>query len=98
MLDENAIRNLNEAQLARLIEYHNVKYWEEAEPEISDEEYDFLMRRLAELNPDHPLLSAVNAPAVAGSGKVVHRDPMLSLDKAYDLQTFLEKIGKSETK
>ena len=90
MLDENAIRNLNEAQLARLIEYHNVKYWEEAEPEISDEEYDFLMRRLAELNPDHPLLSAVNAPAVAGSGKVVHRDPMLSLDKAYSLDEVME--------
>lgn len=94
MLDENAIRNLNEAQLARLIEYHNVKYWEEAEPEISDEEYDFLMRRLAELNPDHPLLSAVNAPAVAGSGKVVHRDPMLSLDKAYSLDEVMEWAGK----
>ena len=48
MLDENAIRNLNEAQLARLIEYHNVKYWKEAEPEISDEEFSRRLSACAE--------------------------------------------------
>lgn len=67
MFDENEIRQLNEKQLAELIEYHNRKYWAEAEPEITDDQYDFLMRRLAELNPSHPLLSAVNAPVVASS-------------------------------
>ena len=80
-------------QLAARIEYHNRKYWEEAEPEISDEEYDALIRRLTELAPDHPLLQAVNAPVVAGSGKVVHRDPMLSLDKAYSLDEVLAWAG-----
>lgn len=94
MFDENKIRNMDEARLAQLIEYHNRKYWVEAEPEISDEEYDFLMRRLAELNPDHPLLSAVNAPVVATSGKVVHREPMLSLDKAYSLDEVMEWAAK----
>ena len=94
MFDENEIRNMDETRLAQLIEYHNRKYWVEAEPEISDEEYDFLMRRLAELNPDHPLLSAVNAPVVATSGKVVHREPMLSLDKAYSLDEVMEWAGK----
>ena len=94
MFDENEIRNMDEARLAQLIEYHNRKYWVEAEPEISDEEYDFLMRRLAELNPDHPLLSAVNAPMVATSGKVVHREPMLSLDKAYSLDEVMEWAAK----
>ena len=94
MFDENEIRNMDEARLAQLIEYHNRKYWVEAEPEISDGEYDFLMRRLAELNPDHPLLSAVNAPVVATSGKVVHREPMLSLDKAYSLDEVMEWAAK----
>ena len=94
MFDENEIRNMDETRLAQLIEYHNRKYWVEAEPEISDEEYDFLMRRLAELNPDHPLLSAVNAPVVATSGKVVHREPMLSLDKAYSLDEVMEWAAK----
>ena len=32
MFDENEIRQLNEKQLAELIEYHNRKYWAEAEP------------------------------------------------------------------
>ncbi len=79
------ITKLDEAQLAQLIEYHNRKYWEDGEPEISDERYDELLRALHAANPDHPLLEVVGAPTVAGSGKVTHRSPMLSLDKAYSL-------------
>ena len=81
-------------QLAAQIEYHNRKYWEEAEPEISDEEYDLLVRRLTELAPDHPLLHTIQAPVVAGSGKVIHRDPMLSLDKAYSLEEVMAWAAK----
>ena len=81
-------------QLAEQIEYHNRKYWEEAEPEISDDDYDALVRRLTELAPDHPLLQAINAPTVASSGKVVHRTPMLSLDKAYSLDEVMAWAGK----
>ena len=88
------IEKLTIEQLAAQIEYHNRKYWEEAEPEISDEEYDALVRRLTELAPDHPLLEAVNAPVVASSGKVVHRDPMLSLDKAYSLDEVMSWAAK----
>ena len=72
-------------ELVRRIEYHNRRYWELGEPEISDVEYDRLMRRLAELSPQHPLISQVHAPAVAGNGKIRHTSPMLSLDKAYSL-------------
>ncbi|MBQ9336223.1 MAG: hypothetical protein IJS14_02860 [Lentisphaeria bacterium] len=81
-------------QLAAQIEYHNRKYWEEAEPEISDDDYDALVRRLTELAPEHPLLQTVNAPVVASSGKVVHRDPMLSLDKAYSLEEVMDWAAK----
>ena len=88
------LENLSVEQLAAQIEYHNRKYWEEAEPEISDEEYDLLVRRLTALAPDHPLLQAVHAPIVAGSGKVIHRDPMLSLDKAYSLDEVLSWAAK----
>ncbi|MDD3119717.1 MAG: helix-hairpin-helix domain-containing protein [Victivallales bacterium] len=73
-------------ELVRRIEYHNRRYWELGEPEISDIEYDRLLRRLAELDPQHPLLSQVHAPTVAGNGKVRHTAPMLSLDKAYSLE------------
>ena len=81
-------------QLAAQIEYHNRKYWEEAEPEISDDEYDQLVRRLTELAPDHPLLQTIQAPVVASSGKVIHRDPMLSLDKAYSLDEVISWAAK----
>ena len=81
-------------QLAAQIEYHNRKYWVEAEPEISDEDYDALVRRLAALDPNHPLLQAVNAPLVAGSGKVIHHEPMLSLDKAYSLEEVMDWAAK----
>ena len=70
------------AELEQLIRHHNELYWRKGAPEISDVEYDNLMRELEALAPDHPLLSAVNAPAVAGLGKVRHPVPMLSLDKA----------------
>jgi len=88
------LEKLTIGQLAAQIEYHNRKYWEEAEPEISDDDYDALVRRLTELAPDHPLLQAVNAPVVAGSGKVIHRDPMLSLDKAYSLDEVMNWAAK----
>lgn len=88
------LEKLSVEQLAAQIEYHNRKYWEEAEPEISDDEYDLLVRRLTELAPDHPLLQTVHAPVVAGSGKVIHRDPMLSLDKAYSLDEVMNWAAK----
>ncbi|MFA6567806.1 MAG: helix-hairpin-helix domain-containing protein, partial [Victivallales bacterium] len=72
-----------EAELVAAIEYHNRRYWEIGEPEISDEDYDALLRKLESLNPDHPLLQKVLAPAVASTGKVKLDKPMLSLDKVY---------------
>ncbi|MBQ6473283.1 MAG: hypothetical protein IJJ33_14960 [Victivallales bacterium] len=45
---------MSEQELAQLIEYHNRKYWEDGEPEISDPEYDALVRALQRKNPSHP--------------------------------------------
>ena len=81
-------------ELVKLIEYHNRRYWELGEPEIPDTRYDELMRALAKLDPDHPLLTRVYAPAVAGSGKVHHTVPMLSLDKAYSLEEVMRWANK----
>ncbi len=83
-----------ETELAAAIEYHNKRYWEHGEPEISDEDYDALLRKLESLNPDHPLLQKVLAPSVASSGKVRHARPMLSLDKAYSLEDVLDWAKK----
>ncbi len=88
------LKNYSEEELVALIEKHNRLYWEEGAPEIADEEYDFLMRRLEELNPDHHLLLRVHAPVVATSGKVKHKKPMLSLDKAYSFEELMTWAGK----
>jgi DNA ligase (NAD+) len=87
--DENFIRTLNAAEIAKLIEKNDKLYWKLGEPEISDEEYDLLVRALFKLDPEHPILSKVSAPAVAASGKVRHKEPMLSLDKAYSLEELI---------
>ncbi len=92
-LPENYMQMTAE-QLATLIEYHNERYWVHGAPEISDNDYDLLTRRLEEVAPDHPLLKTVHAPIVAGSGKIRHRNPMLSLDKAYSLAELVSWAAK----
>ena len=81
---------LNREELEKLIEHHNRQYWELGEPEIPDTRYDELLRALRRIDPGNTLLSRVYAPRVAGSGKVRHTVPMLSLDKAYSLEEVLE--------
>ena len=86
--------NLNAAQLAELITHHDKLYWENNTPEISDQEYDRLVEALRKLDPEHILVTRVNAVTVESSGKVRHKTPMLSLDKAYSLEELLEWAKK----
>ena len=76
---------LTEKQLIAEIEKHNQLYWENSAPEIGDEEYDLLIRRLEELNPNHELLQKYLAPKVASLGDVKRSGPMkmISLEKTY---------------
>ena len=91
--------SMDASAVAELLAYHDRRYWELNAPLIPDTRYDEIVRRLRELAPDHPLLQRVNAPRVAGDGKVRHAEPMLSLDKAYSLEELLEwarKFARSE--
>ena len=88
------IAELGVPELEALIRYHNRRYWELNEPEIEDARYDELVRRLAELAPGHELLKEILSPAVESSGKVRHKEPMLSLDKAYSLDEVLSWAAK----
>jgi len=85
---------LQKNQIIDAIKYHNHRYWDLNDPEISDVEYDQLLRQLAEIDPGHELLHEVHAPAVTGSGKVRHKEPLLSMDKVYTLPELLEWAGK----
>lgn len=82
-------------ELDALIRHHNQRYWDANTPEITDLEYDALVRELRAAWPEAPVLSAMGptvrpASAVPGASEVerlgsevVHAAPMLSLDKAY---------------
>ena len=70
------------AWLAEQIAHHSHLYYNLAEPEISDAEFDRLWDELKTADPNHPQLSRVGADVAPGSVKVDHLFPMRSLDKA----------------
>ncbi|MCB9894065.1 MAG: NAD-dependent DNA ligase LigA [Planctomycetes bacterium] len=77
------------AWLAGALRWHNYLYYSKAEPEITDAEYDGLMRELEAIETEHPDLRAPDSPTVeVGAGlrtdlaKVEHRVPMLSIENA----------------
>jgi len=77
-------------KLRDLINYHNHRYYVLDSPEISDAEYDKLMRELKQLEDEHPELVTPNSPTqrigavpVAAFGIVEHPQPLLSLANAF---------------
>jgi DNA ligase (NAD+) len=76
--------------LRELIAYHNDRYYGRDEPEISDAEFDALLRELIELEQRFPSLvdpeSPTQRPGAASQSTfapVEHRVPMMSLDNAF---------------
>ena len=78
-------------ELSEELREHNRRYYNEANPTISDAEYDKLFRELQALEAQYPELRAedsptqrVGAPPVDGFEVVEHLRPMLSLANAFD--------------
>src|SRR5262249_1578654 len=78
-------------ELADEIRRHERLYYIENRPEITDAEFDGLMRELVALEAEHPELAAPDSPArrvggapAEGFATVEHRVPMLSLEDAYN--------------
>ena len=85
MGEAGAFSEADEARIAFLAEqiaHHSHLYYNLAEPEISDAEFDQLWDELKGLDPHHPQLRRVGADVPPGSVKVDHLFPMRSLDKA----------------
>ena len=90
-------------QLRDELHRHNHLYYVENQPEISDKEFDDLMRELMELEARHPEMFDANSPSErVGSDlnndfeQVEHRYPMLSLANTYnraDVQAFYERVS-----
>ena len=89
-------------RLAKQIAYHNKRYHAEDAPEISDAEYDALVRRNNELEAAFPHLVRADSPnrqvgaAVDGSGlkKITHAKRMMSLDNAFSAEDVEDFVGR----
>ena len=84
-------------QLRRELHEHNHRYYVLNQPIISDQEFDFLMHELQDLEARHPEMADPNSPTQrVGSDlnqeftQVAHRYPMLSLAKTYSEQDVAE--------
>jgi len=92
------------AELRSQIRHHNQLYYGNDSPEISDAEFDQMVRELASLEAEHPELAdgespleGVNAPSITTFDPVTHRVPMTSLDNAMDdseLMAWGERVAK----
>ncbi len=97
---KDEIENLKE-----LIRYYDYKYYIEGQPEISDYEYDMLVKKLKDLEEKYPEFITGDSPTQRVSGfvqeefsHVRHKIPMLSLDNAYsfdELDDFIERVRKN---
>jgi DNA ligase (NAD+) len=102
-MNEDAARR-EIARLREEIARHDQLYYREASPEITDQEYDALVRRLRDLEAAYPALARPDSPiATVGSDRddrfpsVPHSRPMLSLQNSYDLadvEAFLVRVRR----
>lgn len=87
MRSKNVEKEIEE--LRESLRHHEYLYYVVDQPEISDAEFDGLMRRLQQLESEHPELVTPDSPSQRVGGKpregfvkVRHSSPMLSLDNA----------------
>ncbi len=91
------------AELRRVLEDANYRYYILDDPNLADIEYDRMLRELADLEAGHPELRDPNSPTVrvgaAPSGKfatVAHDVPMLSLGNAFEDDEVREFVARIE--
>ena len=88
-------------RLSREIARHNRLYHDQDAPEISDADYDALVRENAALEAAYPHLVRADSPSrqvgaapTTPLAKVAHARPMLSLDNAFDTDEVLEFVAR----
>jgi DNA ligase (NAD+) len=100
----HAIAKKRRAELVEEIRFHDHAYYVEAQPVISDQEYDRLYRELIDLEKEFPDLVSADSPSQRVGGKpltgfasVQHLKPMMSLDNTYspdELRQFIARAQK----
>ena len=102
MPTKRVVETVNELRAA--IRHHEERYYVLYDPEISDTEFDRLVRELTDLEAAHPELVTPDSPTqriagrpVTGFATLEHPLPMLSLDNVYEeagLMAFDERVVK----
>ena len=90
--------------LSALIRYHDERYYQLDAPEISDADYDELVRELRTLERAHPELVSADSPTQRVGGapstlftSVRHLTPMMSLDDAFgvdELRAWFDRMAR----
>src|ERR1700722_16378375 len=87
--------------LRRQIVYHGSRYYQDDAPEISDADYDDLVRELKALEDKYPELRTAESPTqTVGAAPstlfspVRHRVPMMSLDNAFDAPSLASWVAR----
>ena len=88
-------------ELRRELHRHNRLYYVEAKPDISDREYDAMMKELEALEAEHPEWASADSPTLRVGGaplegfeSVRHAVPMISLSNTYSM----EELGEFDTR
>jgi DNA ligase (NAD+) len=90
------------AELHEILNYHSKRYYEDDDPEITDDAYDALLNELRAIEAEHPELRTPDSPTQRTGGepvsdlvKVEHPQRMLSLANAHsaeDLQAWVQRM------
>ena len=96
------------AELRKLIDQHNRLYYTQAAPQISDHDFDALLRELIDLEEKHPDLITPDSPTqrvggepIEGFKTVPHAQRMMSIDNTYsrgELQAWYDRTLKTIVK
>ncbi len=98
------LKNMNRAEaesrikfLSEELERHNRLYYQEAKPEISDYDFDMMLKELEQLEKDFPEYASPLSPTKRVGGDITkkfetvkHSVPMLSLDNTYSFEEIAE--------
>ncbi len=83
------------------IQYHEKKYYVDNDPQISDYEFDLLVKKLEKLEQEFPYLITPESPtqrvgeqSLEGFTSIEHSNPMLSLDNCYNAQELGDFEGR----
>ena len=87
------------------LERHNTLYYQQATPEISDAQFDALLRELQEIEKAYPALLTPDSPTqrvggapLEGFSQITHSVRMMSLDNTYsegEMRDFFAKLQKA---